>query len=189
MALLFLYISQMDQNYYSDSFYYYNDNNNKDYDNYSNCSNDINYNPFILNPFDFLNNNIYRNKDVLGKGLDEFQNNKLNWPFQNDFVNNENKMELATTKYTDKFSGNKRERCKDYASQRKIIKKVKKEKEVYIEINNGNKRMGRKKKCDLNKGAHTKNEKDNIMRKIKSHFFNFIHKLLNESLKNKKILI
>ena len=178
----------MEQKAFLNHYYYFSNNNNNDYDNFSNCSNDINYNhnPFIDNSFNFMN----ENKVDFENDNNDFQNNKLNWDFQKeiDFVNNENKVDQATTKFTDKFLGNKRNSCQNYSSQKKAVKKPKKEKEVCIEINNeGKRKMGRKKKNDSNKGVHSKNTKDNIMRKIKSNFFGFIHNLLNKSLKSEKI--
>ena len=44
---------------------------------------------------------------------------------------------------------------------------------------------GRKKKEVIDKGNHTKFTDDNMMRKIKSHFFNYINNSLNDSLFNK----
>ena len=172
----------MEQKPFFNSFYYFNNNN--DFDNFSNCPNEINYESFGNNSFDFMN----ENKLDFENDKNEFQNNKLNWTFQkeNDFANNKNQVNQATTKFTDNLIGNKRNRCKYSSSQKKIIKKPRKEKEVCIEINNGIKRkMGRKKKNDSNKGAHTKSTPDNIMRKIKSNFFTFTHNLLNKSLRNK----
>ena len=44
---------------------------------------------------------------------------------------------------------------------------------------------GRKKKEVIDKGNHTKFTDDNMMRKIKCHYFNHINNTLNDSLKNK----
>ena len=177
----------MEQKPFLNPYYYFNNHDNdNDNDNYSNYSNDINYNPFLNNSFDFMN----ENKVDFENDNNNFQKNKLNWTFQkeNNFINKENKVDQATTKFTDKLLGNKTNRSKDFSAQKKAIKKPKKEKEVCIEINSGTKRkMGRKKKNDSNKGAHSKNSPDNIMRKIKSNFFCFIHNLLNKSLRNKDI--
>ena len=46
--------------------------------------------------------------------------------------------------------------------------------------------MGRKKKAEMFKGNHTKFTDDNVIRKIKCHFLNFINNTLNKSLLNKK---
>ena len=118
----------------------------------------------------------------------KFSEDKLNhnfYPKENDFGYFDNKMDQATTKFTEKFSQKKRQR----SPQKKTLKKAKKEKEVNsIVIKSENKNnMGRKKKNDSQKGLHTKNKPDNVMRKIKSNFFNLIHNLLNKSLSNKDI--
>ena len=180
-------------NSYSYNFNNKNYNYNNDYDFYSNYYfNERNFNPFINdlnNSFDSMNNNLYENKLDLIKDKNDFRDVILNQtiiPKENDYDNYGSKMDQATTKFTDKLSGNKRNRCNENVSQKKKGKKIKKEKEVCIEINIGNKKnMGRKKKNDINKGIHTKYSADNIIRKIKSNFFFFIHNLLNRSLKNK----
>ena len=181
--------------------YNYNFNNNNynnynDYDIYNNYYfNERNFNPFINdlnNSFDSIDSNLYENKLDLVKDKNAFRDDILNQtivPKENNFDNYGIKMDQSTTKFTDKFSGNKRNRCKEKVSQKKKGQKTRKEKEVYIEINtisNENKnKMGRKKKDDINKGIHTKYSADNIIRKIKSNFFLFIHNLLNKSLKDK----
>ena len=181
--------------------YNYNFNNNNynnynDYDIYNNYYfNERNFNPFINdlnNSFDSIDSNLYENKLDLVKDKNAFRDDILNQtivPKENNFDNYGIKMDQSTTKFTDKLSGNKRNRCKENVSQKKKGQKTRKEKEVYIEINtinNENKnKMGRKKKDDINKGIHTKYSADNIIRKIKSNFFSFIHNLLNKSLKDK----
>ena len=47
-------------------------------------------------------------------------------------------------------------------------------------------KKGRKKKIETFKGNHTKHTADNIIRKIKCHFFNHIHNSLNKNLVDKK---
>ena len=148
--------------------------------------------PFINdlnNSFDSMDNNLFENNLYLVKDKNEFRDDILNQTFipkENDYGNYGSKMDQATTKITDKLTRNKRNRCKENISQNKNGKKAKKEKEVCIEINIGIKNnMGRKKKNDINKGIHTKYSADNIIRKIKSNFFIFIHNLLNKSLQNK----
>ena len=72
-------------------------------------------------------------------------------------------------------------------------KKRKKEKIYEItKISNSNddnskkpNKKGRKKKIESFKGNHTKHTADNIMRKIKCHFFNYINNTLNKSLVDK----
>lgn len=51
---------------------------------------------------------------------------------------------------------------------------------------NQKKNMGRKKKEEIFKGNHTKFTDDNVIRKIKCHFLNYINNTLNSSLINKK---
>lgn len=162
-------------------------NNYNDYDIYNNYYfNERNFNPFINdlnNSFDSMDSNLYENKLDFVKDKNAFRDDILNQtivPKENNFDNYGIKMDQSTTKFTDKFSGNKRNRYKENVSQKKKGQKTRKEKEVYIEINtinNENKnKMGRKKKDDINKGIHTKYSADNIIRKIKSNFFLFIHK-------------
>jgi hypothetical protein len=173
----------------------YNFNNN--YDNYNNYFesdklNNFSFNEKNFNPIKDLNNSFdsVDNNSPFGNQL--FPDDKLNKffiPKAIDFGYSEKKIDQVTTKFTDKLlQNNRKSSSKDYPSQEKIEKKAEKEKEVCIEINNGCKiKMGRKKKFDFNKGKHTKNTPDNIIRKIKSNFFSFIHNLLNKSLTNKDI--
>ena len=49
------------------------------------------------------------------------------------------------------------------------------------------KTQGRKKKEEKEKGDHTKHSSDNIMRKIKSNFMDFCHKLVNRSIKDRNL--
>ena len=176
--------------------YNYNNNNCNycnDYDFHNNeYFNERIFTPFINdlnNSFDSMDNNLFENNLYLVKDKNEFRDDILNQTFipkENDYGNYGSKMDQATTKITDKLTRNKRNRCKENISQNKNGKKAKKEKEVCIEINIGIKNnMGRKKKNDINKGIHTKYSADNIIRKIKSNFFIFIHNLLNKSLQNK----
>ena len=58
----------------------------------------------------------------------------------------------------------------------------------YFENNKKSKKVqGRKKKDEKEKGNHTKYSNDNIMRKIKSNFMDFCHKLLNRSIKDRNL--
>ena len=52
------------------------------------------------------------------------------------------------------------------------------------QTNMNKKNLGRKKKDEKNKGDHTKHSPDNIMRKIKSNYLNYIHKLINDNIKD-----
>ena len=54
-----------------------------------------------------------------------------------------------------------------------------------IKPQNGNKR-GRKRKGESGKGKHSKKEKDNILRKIKVHFFRYVKETLNKAIKDKR---
>lgn len=54
-----------------------------------------------------------------------------------------------------------------------------------IKPQNGNKR-GRKRKEESGKGKHSKKEKDNIIRKIKVHFFRYVKETLNKAIKDKR---
>jgi len=54
-----------------------------------------------------------------------------------------------------------------------------------INPQNGNKR-GRKRKGESGKGKHSKKEKDNIIRKIKVHFFRYVKETLNKAIKDKR---
>ena len=168
------------------------DNNYKNYIDFDKLSN-YSFNEKNFNPFKDLNNSFeysVDNNSPFGNQL--FPDDKLNQTFipkATDFVYSESKIDQVTTKFTDKLLGNKMKRCKKYPTQKKTTRTPKKEKEVCIEIYNGIKKiMGRKKRNDSNKGSHTKNTPDNIMRKIKSNFFGYIHNLLNKSLISKDII-
>ena len=54
-----------------------------------------------------------------------------------------------------------------------------------INPQNGNKR-GRKRKGESGKGKHSKKEEDNIIRKIKVHFFRYVKETLNKAIKDKR---
>ena len=54
-----------------------------------------------------------------------------------------------------------------------------------IKPQNGNKR-GRKRKGESGKGKHSKKEEDNIIRKIKVHFFRYVKETLNKAIKDKR---
>lgn len=51
------------------------------------------------------------------------------------------------------------------------------------------KKCGRKKKEELKNGAHNKNCEDNIINKIKTHFFSYLYEIINENFENKKYKI
>ena len=126
---------------------------------------------------------ILPNKDAFNKKIDQSKQNLIN----------------STTKNTTKLLAHKTKRNNDVFGEEKETKLNKKSKKVkniknninYIENNEftkiGEKKniQGRKKKEEKDKGNHTKNSEDNIMRKIKSNFMSFCHELINRSLKNK----
>ena len=79
--------------------------------------------------------------------------------------------------------GNKRKRSKDnIISENDFNKNTK----LSNENETIKKNMGRKKKEAKFKGNHTKFTDDNVIRKIKCHFLNYINNSLNDSLINKK---
>ena len=80
------------------------------------------------------------------------------------------------------FAGN----LKTRATSKIIGNKTKRSDWTFNEIGN-KKQQGRKSKYETEKGEHTKFTEDNLMRKIKSHFLEYIHNLLNNSFKNKNM--
>jgi len=79
--------------------------------------------------------------------------------------------------------GNKRKRSIDNKNSENDSNKSTK---LGNDNKNKKKGMGRKKKAEMFKGNHTKFTDDNVIRKIKCHFLNFINNTLNKSLLNKK---
>lgn len=75
---------------------------------------------------------------------------------------------------------NKKFLCRKKARNEPKITKITKNDENQINLN----KKGRKKKDDKNKGDHTKHSSDNIMRKIKSNYLNYMHKVINDNIKN-----
>ena len=77
---------------------------------------------------------------------------------------------------------------KDFIENREIIeeKLIIEMEEINNQPNNDGKKQGRKKKGEITKGNHTKFSSDNIITKIKSHFFKFMHHILNDAIKEKK---
>jgi hypothetical protein len=69
-------------------------------------------------------------------------------------------------------------------TQKSILgKKTKRiEEKTVTTIKEKNQNLGRKKKEDKIKGNHTKHSEDNIMRKIKSKFLNYMNVIVNESI-------
>jgi len=120
----------------------------------------------------------------------EFRIQKENKEFESFDVENKG-LSNAKTKVTTKTLGLKRKReddeqitfgFKDYESNLDF-----KYSEYYENNKNSKKTQGRKKKDEKEKGNHTKYSFDNIMRKIKSNFMDFCHKLLNRSIKDRNL--
>jgi hypothetical protein len=98
--------------------YNYNNNNCNycnDYDFHNNeYFNERIFTPFINdlnNSFDSMDNNLFENNLYLVKDKNEFRDDILNQTFipkENDYGNYGSKMDQATTKFTDKFSGKKK---------------------------------------------------------------------------------
>ena len=53
-------------------------------------------------------------------------------------------------------------------------------------VNTNDKTCGRKKKEDLKERAHNKNSEDNMINKIKTHFFLYLYEIINENVENEK---
>ena len=135
--------------------------------------------------------------EFYGDKLNEDDNNNLeqqNWANQEFFKKpiEPNKLDLMspTTKYSTKLIGNKTKRNDDELMVEKQDQLNNQDLNI-IGINENTKNddkkktQGRKKKTEKEKGDHTKHSEDNIIRKIKSHFFNKFHILLNKSIIDK----
>ena len=85
---------------------------------------------------------------------------------------------LGKTKATS-LLGTKVKRSKEKTSKEKTSEEIKTE-------NSKKKNCGRKNKDSQDKGEHNKYSEDNIMRKIKSYFFSYLHENLNDKFNNKK---
>ena len=68
----------------------------------------------------------------------------------------------------------------------KLEKISKKDKDM---ININKKKCGRKKTEELKERAHNKNCEDNIINKIKTHFFLYLYEIINENVENEKYKI
>ena len=118
---------------------------------------------------------------------DELKIQKENKEF-NDFDAENKAYSNFKTKVTTKTLGLKRKRDEDEFTFG--FNKYELELDFEYFENNKNlqkKAQGRKKKEEKDKGNHTKYSFDNIMRKIKSNFMDFCHKLLNRSIKDKNL--
>ena len=124
----------------------------------------------FLEPEEFDKTEI-KQYDNLEPAIDDqlFDNNLKNV----EFKNKEQKTNLLqmnmSTKVTSKTIGLKRNRA-----------------ETNLNEDGKKKKSGRKKKDEKEKGEHNKYSPDNIMRKIKSHFLEYVHNKLNSNFKNKQ---
>ena len=117
---------------------------------------------------------------------DDFKIQKESKEF-NDFDAENKAYSNFKTKVTTKTLGLKRKRDEDEFTFG--FNKYEPELDFEYFENNKNlkKTQGRKKKDEKEKGNHTKYSFDNIMRKIKSNFMDFCHKLLNRSIKDRNL--
>ena len=162
----------MNQNLVFDSpNYFYDLIKSNEYGFYNNEIKDINI-PFI-NEKDFSNIDDYHCNGIEEGDINLLNNNKndeLNYQFQTPCIKNE----LLENKVT--FIGNQKTEM--------TSKKTKRINNLNVE---SKLKMGRKPKNVIEKGDHTKNTEDNIMRKIKTYFIKHIHNLINKSISNKDL--
>ena len=139
-----------------------------------------NYNPFI--PIQEQNDETENNHPFSREVQEDFMNrpvevpdDKLNDNIQKDLElkalkdNNINNIQIDLQKATTKMTS----------------KKLLTNKTNRTKITNSDKKQGRKAKDDEEKGEHDKFDQDNMMRKIKSNFFRYIHDFINENICNK----
>ena len=103
--------------------------------------------------------------------------------------------EASESNQTSNDDDNDKNKCNELLGKKTI--REKKSKDIFeisksTSTNNesfsNKKSRGRKKKDVIEKGNHTKFTDDNMMRKIKCHFFNYINNSLNNSLIDKKLV-
>ena len=139
-----------------------------------------NINRFI--PIQEQNDETENNQPFLREVQEDFMNrpaevpdDKLNDNIQKDLElkalkdNNINNIQIDLQKATTKMTS----------------KKLLTNKTNRTKITNSDKKQGRKAKDDEEKGEHDKFDQDNMMRKIKSNFFRYIHDFINENICNK----
>lgn len=162
--------------------------------------NNVNNYSCIFPPYNPLNSfNTYQNlySQIISKdktAINAFKNQKQNSlkykPFLSNIkiiINEESECKKASTSEEneknqgDEFLGKKTKRAKKNKFE---IFEISKSSSTNNESFNKTNR-GRKKKEVEEKGNHTKFTDDNMMRKIKCHYFNHINNSLNNSLKNK----
>ena len=134
--------------------------------------------PFQVNDFDesSLNDWSFQNNDFIGFSLDL---NQIPDITKNESVANikDNQLninaKLTIPKTPTQSSGND-------DNMNIIINKGKEN--ITKTKNKSGKNLGRKRRSDEREANHTKYRSDNMMRKIKTYFMNFVHNYLNESL-------
>ena len=134
--------------------------------------------PFQVNDFDesSLNDWSFQNNDFIGFSLDL---NQIPDITKNESVANikDNQLninaKLTIPKTPTQSSGNDNNMNIIINKGKENITKAK---------NKSGKNLGRKRRSDEREANHTKYRSDNMMRKIKTYFMNFVHNYLNESL-------
>jgi hypothetical protein len=122
-----------------------------------------------------LNECLYQNNDYMGFNLDlnQFQDFTKNESIENIKDNQLNISGKDTIPKTPSESSNN--------DDMNIIESKGKESKSKIKSMSG-KNLGRKRRSDEREASHTKYRSDNMMRKIKTYFMNFVNNYLNESL-------
>ena len=125
-----------------------------------------------------LNECLYQNNDYAGYSLDlnQFQDSTKNDSSLNIKENQNNISGKPTNMQTPSQSSS----SNDAADMNIIINKGKENKTKTKNKSGIN--LGRKRRSDEREAYHTKYRSDNMMRKIKTYFMNFVHNYLNESL-------
>lgn len=125
-----------------------------------------------------LNECLYQNNDYAGYSLDlnQFQDSTKNDSSLNIKENQNNISGKPTNLQTPSQSSS----SNDAADMNIIINKGKENKTKTKNKSGIN--LGRKRRSDEREAYHTKYRSDNMMRKIKTYFMNFVHNYLNESL-------
>jgi hypothetical protein len=126
-----------------------------------------------------LNECLYQNNDYAGYSLDlnQFQDSTKNDSSLNIKENQNNISGKPTNLQTPSQSS-----CSnDAAADMNIIINKGKENKTKTKNKSGI-NLGRKRRSDEREAYHTKYRSDNMMRKIKTYFMNFVHNYLNESL-------
>ena len=126
-----------------------------------------------------LNECLYQNNDYAGYSLDlnQFQDSTKNDSSLNIKENQNNISGKPTNLQTPSQSSS----SNDAAVDMNIIINKGKENKTKTKNKSGI-NLGRKRRSDEREAYHTKYRSDNMMRKIKTYFMNFVHNYLNESL-------